>query len=156
MPRLIRLDTRETYELARGVTTIGRRATNTIPIDDKQVSRGHCRIEGPTGGWTLYDSGSAVGTLVNGRQVHEHALKPGDKLQIGSVLLRFEVPKPQPPVPGARPLSDGAARRLLPGNIPGRSLFARLGRRRLAVALCLALLAAAAAAALVALLGGAR
>lgn len=156
MARLIRLDTKETYKLAAGVTTIGRRATNTIHLDDRHVSRGHCRIEGPKGGWTLYDSGSATGTLVNGRQVHEHRLKPGDRIQIGSVLLRFEIPKPEPPVPGARPLSNGAAQKLLPRDVIGRGLVARLCRSRVGLVIFLAVLAAAAIAALAALLAGAR
>lgn len=155
MARLIRLDTKETYKLAAGVTTIGRRATNTIHLDDRHVSRGHCRIEGPKGGWTLYDSGSATGTLVNGRPVHEHRLKPGDRIQIGSVLLRFEIPKPEPPVPGARPLSNAAAKRLLPKEVLISGLVARLYRRRVGLLVFLAVLAAAAIAALVALLAAA-
>jgi pSer/pThr/pTyr-binding forkhead associated (FHA) protein len=147
MATLTRLDTRQTYPLPRGVTTLGRRATNTIQVDDKQVSRGHCRIEGPKGGWVLYDSGSASGTLVNGRRIQEHHLESGDKIQVGSVVFLFELHLGEPPVPGARLLSNGAAKRLVPEEVvimkPGRWLTRRR-RRRILLALLAVLLAAGA------------
>jgi len=114
VPILTRTDTQQQYRLARGVTTVGRRETNSIVVDDKQVSRGHCRIEGQKRTWTLYDSNSASGTFVNGRRVYEHRLSPGDRIQIGSAVFLFEIPRFAPPVPSAHRLSDAAARRLVP------------------------------------------
>ena len=136
---LTRLDTQEQIPLARGVTTIGRRETNTVRLDAKGVSRGHCRIENRQGLWTLYDSGSATGTLVNGTKVSERQLDSGDTIQIGSVTLRFELPKPgTPPLPGARRLTNGAAKRLVPDKIVLRALGPWLRCRVRCIAVCLA------------------
>jgi pSer/pThr/pTyr-binding forkhead associated (FHA) protein len=141
MAILTRLDTGEEYELRRGVTTIGRRETNTIHLDEKDISRGHCRIEGREGHWVLFDSGSASGTFANGRRVHEHQLNSGDTIQIGEVTLRFQIPKPKPPVPGARRLTDGAARKLVPDKVVVHPLAFRLRRWRMVALLALVVLA---------------
>ena len=55
------------------------------------MSGRHARIVAPG---TVVDEGSTNGTLVNGRAVSGRAaLRPGDILQIGSTVFRFEVPR---------------------------------------------------------------
>jgi hypothetical protein len=63
--------------------SIGRAAINQIVLDDRLVSRIHCRLTPGPKGPTLTDRESANGTLVNGRPVKETGLTNGDAIQIG-------------------------------------------------------------------------
>lgn len=74
-----------------GGLTIGRTASNDIVLEEGVVSSVHARLVPPG---TLVDEGSTNGTLVNGRRVSGRAaLRPGDLVQIGSTVFRFEVPR---------------------------------------------------------------
>jgi pyruvate/2-oxoglutarate dehydrogenase complex dihydrolipoamide acyltransferase (E2) component len=91
-------------------------------VNEKHVSRDHCRIEGPAGGWTVTDAGSKLGTFVNGRRIRQHRLNAGDEIRVGSVLFVFEETGPRAaegPLPHLQPLSDSAALRVLPEDEPG-------------------------------------
>jgi hypothetical protein len=81
------------------------------------------------------------GTFANGRRVHEHWLSSGDTIQVGEVTLRFEVAKPKPPVPGAKHLTDAAARKLVPDKVVVNPLVIRLRRWRVVALLALVVLA---------------
>lgn len=121
MPRLKRRDSGEEFPLAEGVTNIGRRSTNEIQLRQKFVSRRHCCIEGPAGGWTLADAGSRLGTFVNGRRIRRQRLCAGDEIKVGSVVFIFEETGPavaEGELPHVRPLSDSAAIRVLPKDEP--------------------------------------
>ncbi|MEM7476664.1 MAG: ATP-binding protein [Planctomycetota bacterium] len=70
--------------------TVGREATNQIQLRDNEVSRKHARII-RTGGsnYELLDNKSSNGTFVNGRRITSHALRSGDRIQIGRTLMIF-------------------------------------------------------------------
>jgi diguanylate cyclase (GGDEF)-like protein len=79
--------------------TIGRGSDCDILIPDPSVSRKHVRIfcreiiksgEKPKLKVVVRDLGSRNGTLVNYRAVHQAVLKPGDKLFLGRVILKFD------------------------------------------------------------------
>jgi two-component system, cell cycle response regulator len=73
---------------------IGRDATCEFSIDDPSVSRRHARLYQDSTDATvvvLQDLDSTNGTLVNGNQVDRRALRHGDRVHIGDVLLRFEM-----------------------------------------------------------------
>jgi len=75
---------------------IGRDSTCEFPIDHGSVSRRHARLyieENPERlpSVVVQDLESTNGTLVNNKPVHREALKHGDRIHIGDVLLRFEM-----------------------------------------------------------------
>ncbi len=79
------------FALDRPVLTIGRRDDQDIVLADPSVSRAHARIEVTPEGTSIVDLDSTNGTLVNGHLVGTSrvALHPGDRIQLGIVLLEL-------------------------------------------------------------------
>ncbi len=69
----------------------GRSSDANLVLADDTVSRKHARIYSARGTLWLRDLGSRNGTLVNGRNVSHHRLRPGDRITIGASLLRVDV-----------------------------------------------------------------
>ena len=94
MPTLILFPgtSRETTHHWRGDQfTIGRAATNDLPLEDEAISGAHARVERRGNEFWLVDLGSTNGTFINGLRVRETPLKNADKIFIGEVVpLRFE------------------------------------------------------------------
>ncbi|MBI2301506.1 MAG: FHA domain-containing protein [Armatimonadetes bacterium] len=77
----------------RGDVTIGRAGDNLIRVDDAYCSGHHARAFPAGGGGWLEDLGSTNGTLLCGRTMPSGKaaeLQPGDEIQIGETVLRFE------------------------------------------------------------------
>lgn len=71
---------------------IGRDEDCDLRVPVAEVSREHCRVEpNGTGGLSVEDLGSSNGTYVNGQQVHETDMGPGDVLKIGPAFLVLRV-----------------------------------------------------------------
>jgi hypothetical protein len=68
---------------------IGRHSTNDIPLPDRTVSKRHAVIGRVRGQAVVKDLGSRNGTFVNGQKVEKAILSCGDRLKVGSVMLRF-------------------------------------------------------------------
>jgi len=68
---------------------IGRHSTNDIPLPDRTVSKRHAVIGRVRGQAVVKDLDSRNGTLVNGQKVEKAILASGDRLKVGSVMLRF-------------------------------------------------------------------
>jgi diguanylate cyclase (GGDEF)-like protein len=81
----------EMFPLKGGRTTIGRGLQADVRINDEGISRTHAMVEGADDGeYYLTDAGSTNGTFANGDKVDRHALREGDKIQIGaSSVLKF-------------------------------------------------------------------
>jgi hypothetical protein len=79
------------HQLPIGVTVLGRGSGAGIRLDDKSVSREHCRIWWDGQRAVLNDLGSTNGTLVNGERVAEWELADGDVVNVGQslVIVRF-------------------------------------------------------------------
>ena len=73
-------------------TTIGRRPSNTIPIEDRMSSGHHAEITKDLNGYTVRDLGSTNGTLVNGEPMTEAALSHGSRVRIGNSKFVFKDP----------------------------------------------------------------
>ncbi len=71
------------------VTNIGRKSDNQIIIDDPHVSRYHAQIQKVKGRFILVDLDSTVGTSVNGKNIKQVFLKPGDVISLGGVPIIF-------------------------------------------------------------------
>jgi hypothetical protein len=75
-----------------GEMTIGRDDTNGIVIADSSISSEHATVRSTSRGWRVTDLGSTNGTFVNGDKVDGRglALRSGDSVELGSVVVRFE------------------------------------------------------------------
>jgi len=75
-----------------GGATIGRSRDCDVVIEDAGISRRHAEIRPGPAGWTVADLGSTNGVLVNGEPVDvARALQPGDRVELGSTELVFEL-----------------------------------------------------------------
>jgi adenylate cyclase len=78
-----------------GVCTIGRAPDNTVVLDDPRASRHHAHVKFRDGSYYIVD-GSTAGkpsanhVFVNGAQRAEHALREGDRVQIGASHLSLD------------------------------------------------------------------
>jgi hypothetical protein len=68
---------------------IGRQSDNDLVVADPGISRHHAEVINESGTCTLRDLGSTNGTYVNGSVVHEHALRDGDRISLGSTVVEF-------------------------------------------------------------------
>jgi hypothetical protein len=76
---------------ARGAT-LGRSRSCDVVLDDANVSRQHAEVRPRGGGWFVADLGSTNGVAVNGVRIEQaHALKPGDRIELGTTVLTFEL-----------------------------------------------------------------
>jgi len=82
----------KTFPLEGDVLTIGRDASNQIPINDAEISRKHSQLVLQGGKYVLTDLGSTNGTFVNGQRVTgQHVLQPGEVISLGEQInLLFE------------------------------------------------------------------
>jgi hypothetical protein len=75
-----------------GGAIIGRSRDSDIVLDDSNVSRRHAEISPSGPSWLIQDLGSTNGVRVNGRQVNgPHPLESGDRIELGTVSIGFEV-----------------------------------------------------------------
>ncbi len=83
------------YELdAAQPTRIGRGNGCQILLTDLLSSRTHAIISFEAGGWVVSDADSRNGTLLNDKKISQSPLVSGDRVQIGSTELLFELPDP--------------------------------------------------------------
>jgi pSer/pThr/pTyr-binding forkhead associated (FHA) protein len=81
-----------TFLLTEPLTSVGRNVDSVVFLDDVTVSRAHAAFERRDGDgfeWFVRDVGSLNGTYVNGEQVDQTKLAPGDEVQIGKFKLVF-------------------------------------------------------------------
>jgi hypothetical protein len=69
--------------------TVGRGASCDLVVRDTTVSREHAAfvLRGDT--WWVLDLGSTNGTRVNGLRAAEHPVVPGDRIELGDVVVEF-------------------------------------------------------------------
>ncbi len=83
----------QVYELdAAQPTRIGRGNGCQILLTDLLSSRTHAIISFEAGGWVVSDADSRNGTLLNDKKISQSPLVSGDRVQIGSTELLFELP----------------------------------------------------------------
>ncbi len=86
---LVQLGTNTEWKLEGDEISLGRSSSNTIAIDDPNVSRAHAQLIRRGEDWWIVDLGSTNGTLVNNSAVKERRLTPGDRITIGGSEFEF-------------------------------------------------------------------
>lgn len=86
------------FKLYQDTMTVGRTTADTawdIALQDRAVSRPHCRFTKRGETWIVMDLGSANGTVLNGTPVtaEPRVLNDGDVLAVGETTLLFRLPK---------------------------------------------------------------
>lgn len=93
--RLVSTDGACGFGLKEGVNTLGRReGANDIVVPDPYASGRHADLLVQNGTFTLTDTGSTNGTLVNGARLEPDSprvLLEGDEITIGRIVFRIEV-----------------------------------------------------------------
>jgi adenylate cyclase len=89
-PHLRTADHSATYPL-EDFTLIGRSHDSTLRLTDASISRQHAMIRREGEHWWITDLGSANGSYVNDVAITvARALRDGDRIQLGTVLMTFE------------------------------------------------------------------
>lgn len=72
--------------------TIGRSRDCDVVLGDANVSRKHAEVRPRGDGWMIHDLGSTNGVTVNGTRIEQaQLLRAGDRVEIGTTLLTFEL-----------------------------------------------------------------
>jgi hypothetical protein len=102
-----------TFPLEGEQLVIGRDASNSIAINDAEISRKHSRLTFQGGKYVIEDLGSTNGTFVNGQRLAgQVVLKPGDVVSLGEqIVLMYDMINLDP---GATIASPRAARMVPP------------------------------------------
>ena len=78
--------------VGRTGATIGRSRDCDIVLADGNVSRRHAEVLPTEDGWSVSDLNSTNGVVLNGRRIAgATALKSGDRIEVGTSELRFEL-----------------------------------------------------------------
>jgi hypothetical protein len=77
-------------ELKPGISwTLGRDPGCDLALQGELVSRKHCMLKEFKGGFYVKDLDSLNGTFLNDQPISQVELRPGDKLQLGDVVVTF-------------------------------------------------------------------
>ena len=89
---LVNPDTDSAWEipLRTGLVGVGCAPDNEAVLNHPSVAANHCQLTVMDSGVLLKDLGSGQETLVDGNPVEETVLLPGQSLQLGEVVLRYE------------------------------------------------------------------
>ncbi len=86
-----------TQEIKGDRVTIGRTDDNTFPISEPSISSHHCEILLRGREVIVRDLHSTNGTFIDGEEVTERVIKPGQVLRLGQVEMRLETETPVGP-----------------------------------------------------------
>ena len=75
------------YDVTGDGVVIGRDARCEVPVDDRTLSRRHCRVYLGPDGWRVTDLGSRNGTFLNGSPILDDRLEEGDRIEIGETKI---------------------------------------------------------------------
>lgn len=78
------------FDLGDEPLSIGRNPQCGLFLNDMTVSRQHAELVPVNGGWVIKDCNSFNGVWINNKSIDEHALKPGDIVQIGAFCLQYQ------------------------------------------------------------------
>jgi hypothetical protein len=77
------------FPLIGPVINIGRHSENDLVLDDQYVSRHHAQIRAINKRYVVFDVGSTGGIFINGKQIAQATLHPGDVISMGIINLIY-------------------------------------------------------------------
>jgi pSer/pThr/pTyr-binding forkhead associated (FHA) protein len=80
------------YEVREPEVTLGRDPQAGIPVEDRTLSRRHCRVYAGPDGWRVTDLGSRNGTFLNGTPILDDRLSEGDRIELGETKISVYLP----------------------------------------------------------------
>lgn len=80
------------FEFEQNEISIGRSDQNVISLDNPAASGKHCAVIRDGNKYSIRDLHSTNGTRLNGRNVVEARLKPGDIITVGGVEITIDGP----------------------------------------------------------------
>jgi pSer/pThr/pTyr-binding forkhead associated (FHA) protein len=88
--------------IGTSAVTLGRGSACRIRLNDPAASREHCRVSARAdAGHVIEDCGSTNGTIVNGRRIEGPVdLRYGDRINIGSTIVRYYIEEIPDRTPG--------------------------------------------------------
>src|SRR6202163_4858271 len=105
---ILKTPTGVVHRLNGDTVTIGRGASNAIPLADSACSSRHAQFVADETGWRIEDRGSLNGTFVNSQRIQSARLGQGDHIQVGATELIFELDAASAPAPAEAALSGGS------------------------------------------------
>ena len=110
----------------QSTVSVGADTTNQVVLEDRYVSRFHCRLLPHGGRWLLKDLASTNGTFLDGARIAEADVDAGARIRVGSAELRIEqtAPRLQATLPGLVARDPALApvlellRRAAPSSLP--------------------------------------
>jgi len=115
----------KSFPISDNTLKIGKASDNDVVIDSPTVSRNHIVIQRQGDRFLVQDLQSTNGTFIDGAQIREAYLKPGQLLELGDVQLRFQ--STLTPVRIAPSVEDRLGE-LVGKSVPMRQIFALLKR----------------------------
>jgi len=76
--------------LGRRKHIIGRADDADLVLSNRQVSRHHALVHYDKKNYVIDDLNSINGTIINGKKISKHILRPGDEISIGDFLIIFD------------------------------------------------------------------
>src|SRR5438045_4762841 len=95
---ILKTSTGVVHRLNGETVTIGRGASNAIPLADSACSSRHAQFVADETGWRIEDRGSLNGTFVNGQRVQSARLGHGDQVQVGPPRWSSNPTRPRSPL----------------------------------------------------------
>jgi pSer/pThr/pTyr-binding forkhead associated (FHA) protein len=112
-----------TVELQHEYTHLGRADDNELSLPEPSISSRHCVFVLSGSDVIVRDLNSSNGTYVNGEQITETILRPGDNIQVGVIDIKF--------VPGVRRPKLNMTATSAPRPVPVRTVLANRGETTL-------------------------
>ena len=81
------------YDFEKDEIVAGRDPTADIELDDRKLSRKHCRFYQAVDGWRVCDLESRNGTTLNGTPVLDDRISDGDRVEIGQAICTVSFPR---------------------------------------------------------------
>jgi pSer/pThr/pTyr-binding forkhead associated (FHA) protein len=91
-----------------GTMTVGRHSDCDVSIPSEEISRHHAKLQVLPDGVAVEDLGSANGTFINGKRVHQGMLKPGEELRLDTVRFLLVAPGMEAQAAQAKPAAAAA------------------------------------------------
>ncbi len=119
-----------TYSLESELMTIGRDPSNTIAVNDPEISRQHAKMRLQGGKIVIEDNGSTNGTAINGKRISgPHVLKSGEMISLGEdIVFMFEALSFDPDATvvssSAQPAAAPRQKPIMPPPAPPKQAYA--------------------------------